>query len=437
MRLVKILFHMLAAMVLCVALLLLSTCIPRGMIQKQSENSAKYFAERAPFAILIGDYVNAMQDNYSDTVLCDIAYFIDPAHPFESVIRARYEHNENEEAYASYQSAVKGETEPNMEYGRYWHGSLVYIRPLLMIMPIGSIRMLCGVCAVVMQLIIAGILIRRGNRAFAVCWLAALVAVHPWMFFTSLEYGTAFLTASAASLALLLKRNRSDEGTMPFFAVTGVVTCFVDFLTTETMTFTLPMLLLLVERHLSKAGKANAPGGAKEACLSVIKNGFCWLGGYLGMFLLKLGMLALVAGEEVMRSSLSEGLFRLGGEVRIANISTAPFVDFWTQLGGAVWHNLACLYPTHAGQMQAAGVWLATLVITAVGAISVYLLHEEMEVECFLPMWLTALVPYLRFLVLSNHSYVHFFITYRAQMAAIVVFLFFVYENGIRQLTHK
>ena len=101
MRLVKILFHMLAAMVLCVALLLLSTCIPRGMIQKQSENSAKYFAERAPFAILIGDYVNAMQDNYSDTVLCDIAYFIDPAHPFESVIRARYAHNENEEAYAS------------------------------------------------------------------------------------------------------------------------------------------------------------------------------------------------------------------------------------------------------------------------------------------------------------------------------------------------
>ena len=431
---IRILFHMLAAMALCVAVLLLSACIPRGMIQKQSENSAQYFAERAPFAILIGDYVNAMQDNYSDTVLCDIAYFIDPAHPFSSVIRAKYAHNKYEEAYAGYLSAVKGEAEPNMEYGRYWHGSLAFIRPLLVVMPIGGIRILCGALAVGMQLGIAGILIRRGNRAFAVCWLAALMAVHPWMFFTSLEYGTAFLAASAASLALLLTRSRTDDGTMPFFAVTGVVTCFVDFLTTETMTFTLPMLLLLAERHLSKAGKANVPGGAKEACLSVIKNGLCWLGGYVGMFLLKLGMLALVAGEEVMRSSLSEGLFRLGGEVRTANISTAPVVDFGTQLGGAVWHNLACLYPTHAGQMQAAGVWLATLVIAAVGAIAVYLLHEEIEGECFLPMALTALVPYLRVLVLSNHSYVHFFITYRAQMAAIAVFLFFVYENGLRNL---
>ena len=156
----------------------------------------------------------------------------------------------------------------------------------------------------------------------------------------------------------------------------------------------------------------------------------------MGMFLLKLGMLALVAGEEVMRSSLSEGLFRLGGEVRTANISTAPVVDFGTQLSGAVWHNLACLYPMHAGRMQAAGVWLATLVITAVGAIAVYLLHEEIEGECFLPMALTALVPYLRFLVLSNHSYVHFFITYRAQMVTLAVFLFFIFENGIRQMIH-
>ncbi len=434
----KIPVYMLAAMALCVALLTLSACIPQTTIQKQSQSSAEYFADRAPFALLYQDYANTIQDNYSDTVLCDIAYCIDPSHPFSSVIRAKYAQDEYEEAYEGYLAAVNGTEEPNREYGRYWHGSLVLIRPLLAVMPIGTIRILCGSVILILQFIIATILFKRRKTAFAVCWLLGLLLVHPWMFFTSLEYGTAFLTASAASLVILLKKDHSDAGTMPFFVVIGVITCFVDFLTTETLTFTLPMLLLLADRIATgrESGRtSDTTRTAKEVCLSVIKNGLCWLGGYLLMFVLKLGLLAAVAGMDVVQSSMNEGLLRLGGSVRTANISIAPIVDFGTQISGAIWHNLACLYPTHTGEMQAAAAWIPTLVILAVGFAAVYLLHTRIDGKLFLPMGMVALLPYLRFLVLSNHAYEHFFITYRAQMVPIVVFLFFVFENGIRQIT--
>lgn len=435
---IRIPVYMLVAMALCVALLTLSACIPRTAIQGQSQSSAEYFAERKPFVVLYQDYVNTIQDNYSDAVLCDIAYCIDPSHPFSSVIRAKYAQGEYEEAYEGYHAAVNGREDANREYGRYWHGSLVLIRPLLTVMPIGTIRILCGSVILILQFFIAAILFRQRKTAFAVCWLLGLLLVHPWMLFTSLEYGTAFLTASAASLAILLKKDHSDAGTMPFFMVTGVVTCFVDFLTTETLTFTLPMLLLLADRITAgrEAGRTvETAGTAKAVCLSVLKNGLCWLGGYLAMFVLKLGLLAAVAGMDVVQSSLNEGLLRLGGSVRTANISIAPIVNFGTQISGAIWHNLACLYPTHAGEMQAASAWIPTLVILAVGFAAVYLLHGRIDEKLFLPMGMVALLPYLRFLVLSNHSYEHFFITYRAQMVPIVVFLFFVFENGIRQIT--
>lgn len=435
---IKIPVYMLAAMALCIALLTLSACIPREAIQNQSQSSAEYFADRAPFAILYQDYVNTIQDNYSDTVLCDIAYCIDPSHPFTSSIRAKYAQGEYEDAYEGYLAAVNGREDPNREYGRYWHGSLVLIRPLLAVMPIRTIRILCGVIIMILQGITVTILVRKKKTAFAVCWLLGLLLVHPWMLFTSLEYGTAFLAASAASLAILLKKDHSDAGIMPFFMVIGVITCFLDFLTTETLTFTLPMLLLLADRIVTgrEAGRtAGTTGTAKAVCLSVLKNGLCWLGGYLAMFALKLGLLAVVAGMDVVQSSMSEGLLRLGGSVRTANFSIAPIAGFGTQISGAIWHNLACLYPTHAGTMQAAAAWIPTLAILAVGFAVVYLLHGKIDGELFLPMGMVALLPYLRFLVLSNHSYEHFFITYRAQMVPIVVFLFFVFENGIRQIT--
>ncbi len=51
--------------------------------------------------------------------------------------------------------------------------------------------------------------------------------------------------------------------------------------------------------------------------------------------------------------------------------------------------------------------------------------------------WPLFVVPYARYLALANHSYLHFFITYRAQMITIIVFIYFVYENGLVYLRGK
>ena len=415
-------------MACCVALLALAACLPRAAIQRQSEASARYFAERPPFDIPYGDLANAVVDNYSDTVLCDIAYCIDAANPLASALQAPYAQKEDEDAYEGYLAVVSGQEEPNREYGRYWHGSLVLVRPLLTVVPIQTIRVLFGAATALLQLAVIVILLRRKHTAFAVCYLLGFMLVHPWMLLTSLEYSTAFLTASAATVAVLLRRHDEDGHTMPFFACVGVVTCFVDFLTTETLTFTLPMLVVLVERAASQPRAF-----ASERCASVVRNGLCWFAGYAAMFALKIGLLAATAGFEVVRSSLEEGLFRLGGTVQVANVITAPAAGLAQQLSGAIWHNLACLYPVRLGLMQAWQGYVPTAAILLVSACAVYLMHDKVDAALFLPMGLLAAVPYVRFLALSNHSYIHFFITYRAQMVTIVALLFLVYQNTVRQ----
>ncbi|MBR1651735.1 MAG: hypothetical protein IJ691_11295 [Lachnospiraceae bacterium] len=436
---IKTVITAITTVILCILLLTLSACIPRERIQKNSRLSAEYFAERDAFPVLFGNFVNSMQDNYSDTVLCDIIYCIDTKHPFESVIRAEYAQEEGESASAGFLAAVNGEEKAKLEYGRYWHGTMVILRPLLMLFSIMGIRILFGAVCMMIQISIIIIQAKRGKMAFSVCYLISLLLMEPWMFFTSLEYGTAFCTASVAELMVILKiggleksnaRKKqvevSDGWLMPFFTAVGVVTCFVDFLTTETMTFTLPMLFVLLER----AEMATV----KDGFLRILKNGVCWFGGYVCMFLTKILFLRVVAGDDIVRSSLAEGLFRFGGKVNSANIDIAPVVDIWRRLSGAIWHNLACLYPTQAGLMKAVWAWLPTVVIIGVGLITVYLLQDGINWKLFTPLFFLAAIPYLRFLVLSNHSYIHFFITYRAQMVTVVIFLFFVYENGLGKL---
>lgn len=483
----KIILCTLVSILICVGLLTISSCIPRSFIQKNSEKSAEYFAEREAFPILIGNYVNSMQDNFSDTVLCDIIYCIDTGHPFESAIRARFSQGENENAFDGYLNAVRVNDEPdlNQEYGRYWHGTMVVLRPLLMFMPIWIIRILVGGIGSIIQTVLIVMIKKRGHPAFAGCYLLAFVFMEPWMFFTSLEYGTAFLAASVAELFVMMKTNRrnkknegleadnaavkkrrsdttslsnkkkseadeknklmDEEGFMSFFSVVGVITCFVDFLTTETMTFTLPMLLILVERwdgrltpdkrkpgKIASAGASTGKGLALTGIISILKNGSCWFLGYAMMFTTKIILLFAVTGADTTRNALSEGLFRLGGEVHSANVNIAPVVDMGGRLSGAIWHNLACLYPTEAGQMKAVSAWVPTLLIMFLGFTAVYLLQDGIDHSFFIPLGFLAVLPYLRFLVLSNHSFIHFFITYRAQMVSVAVFLFFVYENALR-----
>ena len=108
------------------------------------------------------------------------------------------------------------------------------------------------------------------------------------------------------------------------------------------------------------------------------------------MFLFKMLLLLKVSGKEVMISSVTEGLYRVSGEVHSANVSIAPSVSSGSRLSGAIWHNLACLYPAKSGLMESGGVWLLTIFILIIGFSSVYLLHDRIEWSIFLPLMMPA-----------------------------------------------
>lgn len=416
-----------ACILICAVLLTAVSLIPQSAIAKQSKKSADILVRQPAFTALYNDWSNSIQDNYADTELMEIAYCIDSRRPFTSAVRAEYREVSGEMTAESYRKLVYEGAETNKSYGRYWHGSMVYIRPLLMFLDIDGIRTAVGIAVLILQAAVLWQLWKAGRKSLAACFLISFALIGPWMLFRCLEYSSVFLVMPAAALCVLhlIRTGRTDRAPA-VFAVSGVVTCFADFLTTETLTYTVPMLILLL--FLIEDGQIRETGAAIK---TLFVSGVSWLAGYASMFAVKLLLVLAVCGKSELINSLHAGAERVGGGVNLGNSNIFPEATAGERLSGAIWHNLSALYFTKYDDMNRAGAVIPTIVILIAAFAVIYLFRREMRAAEVIPCCALALLPYLRYLVLSNHAYLHFFFTYRAQMVCIMVLAYLVWEHGL------
>lgn len=149
------------------------------------------------------------------------------------------------------------------------------------------------------------------------------------------------------------------------------------------------------------------------------------------MFLTKWGLSALVLGRDAFRASADMALERISGDVSLTLVSTGEKADLGERLQGIFQRNLGCLYWSPQ-DVKAGTVALVTLaVIVVVSAFWYMARKEKCAYDKVVLLAVVALVPYVRFLVLSNHTFIHYFFTYRAQLVTVMVLFYLVYETTI------
>ena len=417
-------------MLLCIIFMTAMNLIPREAIQTNSEISAIRLHRTELFHYTMDDFVFSEQDNYADAKWMSIVYSIDPKHPFTSAIIARYAQLPTENIDDGFYKQVQGLEDANNTYSRYWHGAMAYIRPLLLITDLYGIRIILGCIIVIEQMAAVILLWIMKKRSLAVCYGLAFLSIHPWMLFLCLEYSSVFLVASDATLSmLLLIKMKKTDMSLPLFTATGVLACFFDFLTTETISFTVPMLFLLI--FLTDEGKIK---DAKDGLILIIKNGIAWFLGYAGAFITKLALVLLICGKDELIEAFTIAAERINGEVYVGSTYSSPTATTFQRITGAIWHNVSALFSSHAYNMSIQNTILmagATLIISIV---VIYLFRTNLSSKKLLPMLAIALLPYARYIALSSHSYVHYFFTYRAQLVTVTVLIFLLYEHGIKNI---
>ena len=420
---------------ICVFLLFATAYIPQSAIQKQMKESAEYYSEHLLFDRVTPFSFLSRQDNYADCILTNIIYHIDSENILTSVLSASYYNPDGEEVNESFSYAVNNpagisgndKIVPNVDYSRYWHGSMVLLRPLFMFFDIRMIRMILGIMILLLTVWFLYLLIREKYLFFACCYVVGLISVSAWMCGFCVEYTMPFLVMAVELpvLFLLMTRKVNDEKDeyqekilWCVLAVSGIVTAFLDFLTAETLTFTVAYMLYLVMRN--KRGQIR---GFKKECVRMIKSGGVWGIAYTLMFFLKWIMACIFLGKDAFMDALRQAAFRMNGDATLGNVTGAETVSDSERIFGVLWRNFACLLPFRDSMK----VWttVIALVVTVVVAFCIWYLFRTKKVNDINRLFgILAIIPVGRFIALNNHSYIHFFFTYRALLVTVVVLVY-------------
>ena len=287
-----------------------------------------------------------------------------------------------------------GAEEPlqSVSVARYWHGYLVFLKPLLMICSYLDIRMLLFIVqSMMLGLVIAGFCRRHLSR-LVLPFLLSMLCIAPSVTAYSLQFSTVLLTFLGSMLCLLYLPKLREENLPVLFLLTGMATSYIDYLTYPVAAFGMPFVLAVF-----LFPKQNA----KEEILRLVLLGICWCAGYFGMWAGKWIITGLFGTEKWFWPNLIAKITqRSSGETGDVALSY-----------GTVLKQLLSLFAKRAyllAFIPAAAGWVWKLFRSRRLPAPA---HSRAQAAVLV---LCALIPFAWYFCTRNHSYNHAFFTSRA-----------------------
>ncbi len=279
---------------------------------------------------------------------------------------------------------------------RYWHGYLVFLKPLLCFFSYLDIRMLLSLVQLcLMAAVIAG-LCRRGLSMLVPAFLLALLAITPFATALSLQFSTVLCTFLCAMLALLYlpAKTFAGHGLALLFLMLGMATSYLDYLTYPIASFGMPMILCLFLFPLDSW---------KEQLKRFFLCGLCWCVGYFGMWAGKWVLAGLFGNEAWFWPNLWAKISE-----RSSDVSGDQTLSYGMVLRSVV--GVFCKRAYLLAYLAAGLLWLGARLRRR----SLPRAAQPGRSSLLTLLGVIALLPFAWYFCTQNHSYNHAFFTSRA-----------------------
>lgn len=418
-----------ATFVLLFVLLFAAYCVPGAPVRRNIARSVPLLQQEGLYPEYFGFKLFQM-DNYTDTIMLFEAAAADETDPLTAMMVSTTYNVDNftsmQDDLASYLEAREegGDLPAALEpfsYARYWHGYLIWLRPLLAFLSYGQVRIVqYGVLFVLLALVLARLWKQAGWRP-ALWFVLSQLAVSVFFVPRQVQFFTTFFLAYAGCAWVLDRRfgPRTLVSLAVGLVVLGTATAFCDLLVTPILTLGLPMAVWLV------CVPQRLCAGVRQ-CAAVISGALCWGVGYGVCWALKWVLAGLVTGQDVIGDALHQ-----------VGVRTAA--DTWHGIE-LTWGNIfAFVYDT----LQSKGLfWPLILLAVLCVAVFVLCLRSRDALLKALPLGLTALMAPVWLAALRAHSIQHGWFTWRALAPTVFAGLAFVYyacslKSGVRRLRRQ
>lgn len=293
-------------------------------------------------------------------------------------------------------------------YSRYWHGYLVLLKPLLCVLNYGQIRLLNMILQIFLFSLLLYFMVLQ-QRQYIPAFILAFCFLTPVIFPMSLQFSAVYYIM-LMEMILLLKNCMSlnHPKIKYFFFCGGMATCFFDLLTYPLVSLGIPLTLSLNLTPQNTFTDENPVTKIMKCCVS-------WGFGYGAFWFCKWLTASVLLKENVFSDAFHSAVYRSstvtavreGGaafsviDVLVKNIKAFGAV-YYVFLFAAI---LLVIYKFY--QIAKSGEKIPNRVNLLLGAAYLFVFS----------------LPFIWYMVFSNHSYVHFWFTSRA--LAVSVFALF------------
>lgn len=384
-------------MSICVAtaLLTLVYMIPNSSIKKNAEASLYIFEKEGTYYDLT-EWCSSRLNNFTDGHLLLQAIYDGEE---SALIKAMKVYEKRYVGFSPDKSLVLNyakETEEKTYNGsgaRYWHGYLIFTTPLLVFLNYGQMRALNLVLQMLINVFLIITLYKKQLKAYIIPYIISLCLIMPLTLAYTIVNSFVFYIFSIGSIILIHKNEdwKKTDRYFLLFLIMGLLTSFFDYLTYPLATFGIPITFFIC---------MNCEANVKENLKAVFVNLFAWGFGYAGMWSGKWVISSIICKENVFLNGIDQARFRMSSD---SNDGTGI-------------STFDVLHKNVSSFINNPLIYIALLYLALV-LFFMWKTHQLNQIKKnILAFGLIALLPFGWYLGLRNHSYIHFWFTYKELM---------------------
>ncbi len=275
---------------------------------------------------------------------------------------------------------------------RYWHGYLIFLRPLFTLFSAAHIRVLNFALQGALFMQVYSLIERKAGKIFVLPFLVSWFIVNPVSSALSFQYSSmAYITLAA--LIVMMKRSEKTTGSLTekgglidLFFFVGIATAYFDYLTYPLVGLGIPLCYAAVMRKKDGA----------SVLKTVILLCFTWLAGYALMWMAKWVLATVMTGSDIITDGFRHVLFRLNST---EEAGTGMGFD-------ALRMNLR-LYAYKAFLVFMLAVMLYYIRLMVKNGCCIHPGENSVPFLCI------ALMPFFWVMIVRNHSIVHAYMVHR------------------------
>lgn len=301
--------------VVCGTLIMLAVyALPVGPMRRHVSQSIELILDEGNYPSWADPYhVYTQSDGFADAVMLEEAIY-DGGGPDTTLVQRTMWNIRTSTAHGTPidgLAAMLSDSGEELFYGiyaRYWHGYLVFLKPLLMITNLTGIRIVNGICQFLLFITLL-VRVRKSygiRQAFAL--FCAFFCLMPVTTALCLEYSHAYYVCLLSIHAMISWHRRSAPFSSEYlFLVIGIVLAFGDFLTFPVVTLGLPLIFYLTVIRTQTPWRMQLR--------DIVTCSASWGAGYAGMWSAKWLICYLLTGFNALSDAMHTVQYRMTGDL--------------------------------------------------------------------------------------------------------------------------